>query len=106
MNVCKLNVYLFWVFRGFECNFGTLILIRKWRDFACTSARGGSYTVHDDIRDSFMALFINVCKQIKHSKTLSQQEKLTPVSKQTSKFMYFLFLHGISIFTGFGAMSH
>ena len=32
----------FWVFRGFERNlgnFGTLILIRKWRDFACFSAR-------------------------------------------------------------------
>ena len=43
INVCKLNVYLFWGVQGVSSviskHFGTLILIRKWWDFACSSAR-------------------------------------------------------------------
>ena len=40
------------------------------------------------------------------AKFLCQREKLTPVSKKAPKFKHFLFLHGISIFTGFGVMNH
>ena len=42
----------------------------------------------------------------KQQNFLSPREKLTPVSEQALIFKYFLFLHGTSIFTGFGVMSY
>ena len=42
INVCKLNVYLFFAIPGSKTvpgNLGTLILIRKLQNFACSSAR-------------------------------------------------------------------
>ena len=46
INVRELNVYLFLGVPGFEGNFGefgTLILIRNWRDSACSSGRRGCF---------------------------------------------------------------